>query len=88
MKIAQISQRPLIESYIRNNDAKTSRYMQVMNENFVIPFNKSLLNEVALDANTINQIFTHAEIGMTNQGANRTALGKGADAAEIGRAHV
>ena len=82
MKTTQITQRTLIESYIRNNDATTASYMRIMNENFVIPFNKSLLlNEVALDANTINQIFQQAEQGMTGQGANRTMLGKGADVA-------
>lgn len=82
MKSSQITQRTLIESYIRSNDATTAHYMRIMNENFVIPFNKSLmLNEVALDAQTINQIFAQAEQGMTGLGANRTALGKGTDVA-------
>ena len=57
MKIAQITQTSLLESYICNNDKSVARYMQAMNENFVVPFNRQVLSEVALDAQTINNIF-------------------------------
>ena len=78
-------QRPLIESYIRNNDARTAAYMRVMNEGFVIPFNKNVsalgkLMEATMTADQIQQVFGHAERIASAGGDNKTLLGKGAGA--------
>ena len=82
MKSSQIIQRTLIESYIRNNSAKTAEYMRVMNENFVIPFNKTFtLLEAEMTAQQIQNAFGAAEKIATAGGDNRTLAGKGADAA-------
>ena len=83
MKSSQILQRPLLESYIRNNDARTASYMRVMNENFVIPFNKSVLalTEAEMTAQQIQNAFSASEKIATAGGDNKNMLGKAAGAA-------
>jgi len=90
MKINELKQlttaQQIVESLSRNTDTKTAQYMRTMYENFTVPFitslqSKSILSEAQLTSQQITDIFQQAEQGMSDLGANRSFLGKGADVA-------
>jgi hypothetical protein len=76
----------LLESLQRGADPLTRKNLQIMHENFVVPYSKYLksqftLMEAEMTADQIQQVFGHAERIASAGGDNKTMLGKGADAA-------
>ena len=79
----------LLESLQRGTDPLTQRNLQIMHENFVVPYSKYLksqftLMEAEMTADQIRQVFGHAERIASAGGDNKTLLGKGADAVAAG----
>lgn len=79
----------LLESLQRGADPLTHKNLQIMHENFVVPYSKYLksqftLMEAEMTADQIQQVFGHAERIASAGGDNKTLLGKGADAVAAG----
>ena len=79
----------LLESLQRGTDPLTRKNLQVMHENFVVPYSQWLkgqytLLEAEMTADQITQAFGYAEKIATAGGDNRSMLGKGADVVGAG----
>jgi hypothetical protein len=79
----------LLESLQRGTDPLTHKNLQVMHENFVVPYSRWLksqytLLEAEMTADQITQAFGSAEKIATAGGDNRSMLGKGADVVGAG----
>jgi len=79
----------LLESLQRGTDPVTHKNLQIMHENFVVPYSRWLksqytLLEAEMTADQITQAFGYAEKIATAGGDNRSMLGKGADVVGAG----